>query len=128
MQLAPNCTFHFDNSAMLHINCDGCTRRVPRDAMLATTPNGDDFCEPCAREKDLWENPENARVVHFDVRMGEYMKQRETSGENRRDAERLLAVLSRFDWPELPPHRPRSSATPVLTTDQIEELQNRGFA
>jgi len=108
MQLAPN--FAFDNSAFLNINCDGCGRRLPRDAALATTAapdggEGDDFCEPCGREKGLWENPENARVVHFDVRMGEYMKQRDASGENRRDAERLLAALSRVDWPELDPPR-----------------------
>ena len=103
MQLAPNCTF--DNSAFLNINCDGCGRRLPRNAALATTPAGDDFCEPCGREKGLWENPENARVVHFNVRMGEYMQQREASGENRRDAERLLAALSRMDWPVLDPPR-----------------------
>ena len=98
MQLAPN--FAFDNSAMMHINCDGCRRRVPRNAMLATTPDGNDFCEPCALERNLWENPEHARVVHFDVRMGEYMQQRDASGENQRDAERLLALLGGVAWPE----------------------------
>jgi len=107
MQLAPN--FAFDNSAFLNINCDGCGRRLPRDAALATTAapdgEGDDFCEPCGREKGLWENPENARVVHFNVRMGEYMQQREASGQNRRDAERLLAALSRIDRQEPDPPR-----------------------
>ena len=98
MQLAPN--FAFDNSAFLNINCDGCGRRLPRDAALATTPAGDDFCEPCGREKGLWETPDNARVVHFDVRMGEYMQQREANGENQRDAERLLAALGGVAWPE----------------------------
>ena len=99
MQLAPN--FAFDNSAMMNIDCDGCRRRIPRNAMLATTPYDTDFCEPCALERDLWKNSENSRVVHFDVRMGEYMQQRHASGQSNRDAEQVLALLGRFDWPEL---------------------------
>ncbi|MAQ22706.1 MAG: hypothetical protein CMK83_00650 [Pseudomonadales bacterium] len=103
MQFAPNCTFDF--GPMRNINCDGCGCQLPRDAMLATTAapdgEGDDFCETCALEKNLWENPENARVVHFDVRMAEYMKQLDASGENRRVGEQLLAMLGRVDWPEL---------------------------
>ena len=71
-----------------------------------TAFSGDDLCEPCARTKGLWENPEHARVVHFDVRMGEYMKQPDVVSENRRAGERLLAMLSRVEWPESPP-RPR---------------------
>ena len=39
-------------------------------------------------------------MVHFDVRMGEYMQQREANGENQRDAERLLAALGGVAWPE----------------------------
>ena len=119
MQLAPNCAF--DNSAFLKINCDGCGRCIPRDGMLATTLDGDDFCEPCGREKGLWENPENGRVVHFDVRMGEYMQQRDASGENRRDAERLLAVLSRINWPEPEAQPPRARSLAVELDPPADE-------
>ena len=124
MQLAPNCTFDF--SAMRSITCDGCRRRIPRDAELATTAapdgEGEDFCEPCAREKGLWKtNPENARVVHFDVRMGEYMRQPDVVSQDRRDAEQLLAAIGRADWPELPPRLgPRFRLAPPADEDPRE--------
>jgi len=108
MQLAPDCIINF--GPLMNITCDGCGGRLPRDAMLATTPAGDDFCEPCATAKGLWENPEHARVVPFGVRMAEYMKLRDESGESRRDAERIVAALERFEWPELPPQPRRCSA------------------
>ena len=108
MQLAPNCTIDF--GPLMNITCDVCKRNLPRDAMLATTPAGDDFCEPCARTKGLWKNTKDSRVVHFDVRMGEYMKQPDVISENRRAGERLVAALERFPWQELPPQPRRCSA------------------